>query len=594
MFERAGDEEERQSDLPWAIDRLRAVVADLDAVFQPTEAQFLGVGAALWRASSVLGGIGEDFDRLSRLLTAAEATRSAAALDAAVRQCATVAAGSDTIVAFLRQMDGAVAGAGRPLAGLAKIVGEVGALAINAKIQASHVGRAGVGFSVFTREIGHLRDLADGAVGKASRRIGGLLAAIRAAIAAEEDFERTRAPEADAVRAELEESLAALTRRRGLADESLAAMRERSRAVAARIASCIGEMQIGDLTSQRVAHVRLALEIVRSLIDGSTHDLPALAQGLDTPRKVALAAAVCRLQGRQFDRAIRDFVEEVGKLKANIEALAGEAAAVVVRASAIFGHADGQSFVVDLRHHAGRAASLLATYAEARAGVRGMVATVVDDLRGLETDMETIQSVDADLRIMGLNASLNCARLGPAGRALGVVAQELRACSHRTEEAAGAVSSVVADAAVVSRRLADSIEAGHGDATALHATVADSAGSLAEFGKAVDRSLADILQVWTAIAELLDQTFRGLSLHEEVTAAAGQMSSRLSEIAEGLGSDPELEAAVRDDVSRLLAHHYTMESERLLHDLFDAGQEAGGIPAAAAPAGNDDDSVTFF
>ena len=86
------------------------------------------------------------------------------------------------------------------------------------------------------------------------------------------------------------------------------------------MANCIGATQINDLTSQRVAHVGAALTVAGSLVDDDAPDRPALAAEIGTPRKIAVAA-LCRLQGRQFDRAVHEFVGEVARLKADIKAL---------------------------------------------------------------------------------------------------------------------------------------------------------------------------------------------------------------------------------------------------------------------------------
>ena len=59
------------------------------------------------------------------------------------------------------------------------------------------------------------------------------------------------------------------------------------------------------------------------------------------------------------------------------------------------------------------------------------MAAVLDASGRLVAGLATLQSVEEDIRITGLNATFRCGRLGPVGRPLAAVAQELRACSSR-------------------------------------------------------------------------------------------------------------------------------------------------------------------
>ena len=59
------------------------------------------------------------------------------------------------------------------------------------------------------------------------------------------------------------------------------------------------------------------------------------------------------------------------------------------------------------------------------------MAAVLDAAGALTQRLANMQSVQEDIRILGLNATLKCGRLGTLGRPLAAVAQELRLCSAR-------------------------------------------------------------------------------------------------------------------------------------------------------------------
>ena len=64
----------------------------------------------------------------------------------------------------------------------------------------------------------------------------------------------------------------------------------------------------------------------------------------------------------------------------------------------------------------------------------GVLATT----KALERNISAIQSLESDIRLMGLNTTLRSGRLGNEGRALTVIAQELRTCSNLTATEADA------------------------------------------------------------------------------------------------------------------------------------------------------------
>jgi len=53
-------------------------------------------------------------------------------------------------------------------------------------------------------------------------------------------------------------------------------------------------------------------------------------------------------------------------------------------------------------------------------------------------DTDRLRELEADIRIMGLNTTLECGRLGVPGRPLSAIAQELRDCGSRTASHAAA------------------------------------------------------------------------------------------------------------------------------------------------------------
>jgi hypothetical protein len=568
---------------------LRRLAGEVDGLSRPNEDQFLAVGRVLGASVDTLQGLEEDFAALTALLESPQAQTFADALGRAMERTAAVDTASSGIITGLERAEQAIGAATTPLTRLAMIITEVGALAVNAKIQAATIGREGLDFTVFTREIGRLQGVASRSVQTAmdhSHELGRLIAEARELEANARDDETTAIAQA---RIRLDDGIRAMVARRSGAGASMASIHRRARTIAAEISDCVARMQINDLTSQRLGHVRDALDLLsRMLIGGADEDI-AWAGDMDALRKRALVAAVCRLQAQQLRRAARDFAADVTRLEAVIRALAGEVTAVAAETAAMFNADEGGSFVHELCSHADHAAGLLRAFAGSQERLRAMVTKVVAGLGNMADDIAAIHALDADMRVMGLNASFRCSRLGTAGRTLGVVAQELRSCSHRTEEVSQMVAAAMAGAGAATRDLASLLAASQDDATGMATSMRESLAALTSMDEAIGEALDRLLGTWGSLARHLAGSADGITVHRGIEAAAERIASALDHAA-ALAGDGDADAdTVQLDLRRLLEERYTMASERVIHSLFAEPGQADG-PVEAESAG----SIDFF
>ncbi len=559
----------------WAAE-LRRIVGQLDAMRAPNEPAFMAIGDALAQALALLNRLDDDFAGLAGRLDDADASNAIGALGQALERCRQLSGEVAGGLGLLVQLDATTADAERPLTVLAKIAGEIAALAINAKIQAAQVFAADTDFSVFTTEIARLGQAAGTAITKASDRLDALHSSIARAKKAEELFQATDAQELETVRTDLADCLETLVDRKRRAVATAGQISARAHRSAQRVAACIAELQINDLTSQRIEHIGQALGLLCGILD------PAKASGtdwewasqLDETHRMALVATVCRLQASQLDRAAKDFVGEVGKLRTNLLGLAGDAGEVVAEAMRALGGGDtDSSFVRTLEDHVDRACTLLRAYGVSEDSIRGLIETVSGGFAAMAEDLDAIHSIDADMRIMGLNASLKCGRLGQSGRALGVVAQELRACSRRTEETALNVSRTLNAAVGASDQLAQRCRADHEGAGALAAAMGSSVTALRSLGGELDGALDELRNKCGQASSLLTTTADGIGVDRALQNAAVKATASLSAMAQAVDVAPGLAATIQEDVRRLLEKHYTMASERIVHALFAEGDD---------------------
>ncbi len=569
--------------------RLHRIALDLDRLHAPTEARFLAFGAVLGRAEAAMARVGGTLSDLAARLAGGEAEGAARRLEEAVAQVAALIRRDDGHGDTLHDLAAKTAEVTGHLAHLRKAIGEVRVLAMNAKIQAAQLPPGHGDMAVFTVEIARLGNLALDSVDQTEARLARLRGMLAEATAETASFDAAKAAELDQVRARLQEGLGTIASRRGGAAESAQRVGDRSAEVGRHVAACIGEIQINDIAAQRIAHVADAVRVLEGVLD------PGRAEGwladIATDRRAPVAGAVLRLQAVQLGRTRDEFTRRVGELVAHMGDLAANARGVLDLAVSAFGaRAGGVSFVGELGAQIAATQALLRNMDAARGTVRGLMETTSADFAGMATDLGAIRSIDADMRVMGLNATLRCGRLGHAGVALGVVAQELRACSRRTEEQARHLAAALAEAMDLAGRLA---EGERGDDERLSAAAAaameDSLGALDGLGAALDDALAQARAEIGEIAVALDGAAASLDVAANVGAALDDASATLDALADEIDPERSDPTRVRAEVERLLRAHYTMDSERVVHDLF-----ADGAAAPAPPRADDDFDDVFL
>jgi hypothetical protein len=586
------------SELQAARSSLVALDEGLGRLTGSADQVFLEIGNALSQSVTIFGTLGGDLTGLAEHLHGQEAGNAVLSLEQAVRNIQKMSSSGDIKVDdLLQKLDSGATEVGKRLALLRAIIVEVRALAINGKIQSSMVKAAGVDFTVFNTEIGRLGQLAEQSVEQVDARLVSVREAISSARAASANFERNEAKELETVRARIETSLAVLAERRKRAAVAADSVAESSKAIARHIASTVSELQINDSVCQRLEHIRLALKTADSLVTGGATLDPRHGWLVELPkdRHPLTISALCRLQAGQLKGAAKDYRTEVEGLERNLVALATEAYVILSRAEEAFGGGNGGLFITEIERDIERATSLLAAYGAAHERARSVVATVTECFQAMETDLAAIQSIDADMRVMGLNATLKCGRLGNEGRALGVVAQELRACSKRTEDNSHRIAERLGNVLDLSGALATASKAdGNLNSQALIEVMDSSMSALAAMGGRMTDALAGFRADAGGVSKLLAKTAAGIEVHRQVEAASEGGATNLISIADSIAAEMDIDLELHKDMHRLMQPHYTMDAERIIHQTFAKDDSAAAmIEAAKAKASENVDDMFF-
>jgi len=201
---------------------------------------------------------------------------------------------------------------------------------------------------------------------------------------------------------------------------------------------------------------------------------------------------------------------------------------------------------------------------------------VLETTKTLVGNISAIQSLEADIRLMGLNTTLRSSRLGHEGRALTVIAQELRTCSNLTAAEAEAVLEdldAMVEAASTSsgtepeRRLAE--------VTELSAIMVASVELLSKIAEALARALETLDGESANVATALQQTATEIRAKAEIGASLRRASVALQAAQSGAPLEDEIGDPAK--ILGAIAGKYTMAREREIHARILKGE----VPAAA-------------
>lgn len=344
---------------------------------------------------------------------------------------------------------------------------------------------------------------------------------------------------------------------------------------AARIRSAIGAgltaMQIGDITRQRIEHVRVILARAGEADD---RDIACLLQ---------------RLAEAQLTDMIDCFQRDSRLVIKAIEEAARETRAIATLRDGLLQDSQGagDSFYETLDGRIGEAeTAMVALEASEREGN-----TVADrtarSASNLLEGIGKVRSIKTDIFYMALNTNLRCSRLGEQGRAINVVTAELRAFAAQLEDT---VTVMMGDLGLL-QTAADSLastlvieKSRFGDqlATARTAIAAARARTASELGTLLSAGDTMLSEVQASLSTL--------DFNRELGDLLTACLPQVREAARSGAPSPDAEEKAAADLE-LVARLYTMETERAVHrSLF----RTAGLAAASAPAATPADDEDLF
>ncbi|TXH33938.1 MAG: chemotaxis protein [Rhodospirillaceae bacterium] len=547
------------------------------------EGTFVDIGGRLEGAMEILDRLGGTFTRLQHELESEDLRTATRDMGKVAERISALANTSDDALEALRGIAGMANAIDSRINQMRKAIKAVDVLAVNAKIAAAHISAAGEEFVSFADEIGRALKVAQLNLDNFSQELTQLAGIVRSAVTEQGSLRQRQAEAALTVPRALSQSVETIAARRQQAATTAASIQRKSAEVGRQIGVAVMALQIGDTTRQRIEHIEYAIGIFRNFDrpEGIKQHIPGLAKLSDTEREQLMAAG-CQLQDEQLLDTAKELDRQVAQILSALQALASDAREIAMIGREAYG-ADGNAggtFMSDLEENVAQANDLLEAVRTTQGDAEAVVQSVLAASTSLAQHMSAIQSLEADIRLMGLNTTLKCGRLGTEGRSLTVIAQELRGCSNITAAEASAILENLEGMTGTAGRLTDQRRQDQmSEIVAIAEMMANSIGKMGSVGKALADALVALSHDSEAVALLLDETVSKINVHHDIGEALRGAAARLSGFSPVPGGMEGEALAARDDMLAALAKVYTMAREREVYGAC-FGKAGGAMPAA--------------
>jgi hypothetical protein len=567
--------------------RILTLASDLAAPRDAIDGAFVAVGGRLAECAEILSRLTETFETLPVDLEGSDLAEATDRLAVVGRRAGEISVTLGAEQADLNRLVDALRGAAHPISELRRTVKMMGIVAINARVVAASVVTDTEDFGVFTTDIAQLSDSAATTIQRFSRTYEALSIVVGEAATARASFETAHRDTLSTLATELERDLAEVTEQRLTSVRSSAVTGQMSRAIADKVATAVMALQVGDATRQRVEHVEAALRNLSTLIFPRGAGEEALGE-LGGGGGQTLVAPITELQRQQLAGARETLVFEMASGAEALTQLAEDVEAVLEHARQVYGSAENRSALSELHGAVRRAVTVLRDCESEREKLDRVAGAVSETVGVLLNHVEAVQEIEYKMRLVSLNAAVKCAQLGPRGRALDVIAQQLRTLTGETVVSAHEAVERLNEAARYSAAFTNATGAGAGRVGDLEREAAASLTQLETVGMRMKKALVQLYDDGPRVADRLNQAVDCLANHGAISDALSDIELSIAavilppEVADGTDAEDGGGGGIDPELTEFLAtlrKRYTMDAERRVHDAF-TGIEVATEPAA--------------
>lgn len=357
------------------------------------------------------------------------------------------------------------------------------------------------------------------------------------------------------------------------------------------LSEVVASMQMHDMTRQKFEHVVEALErLLGDLAD-------VRISGTDSGHLRGLIVEtgdVCELQAAQLRFAAHELYTAVCTIVDHLREIARRQSVIAQETVTITGTTDstGSSFVDVMSRGMAAVTAVLTSCATGdrhMSAIMKKVAQTIDEIAVFVTDIEAIGS---EIDLIALNSQIKAALTGPEGAALGVLAEAIKRLSDEAVRQTNSVAETLTGIHAVTEHL---LAYADNEEDQLGTRVASMQDELAVILQTMGTMNSEMYSVLSVLNERVltltgdvEQTTAGVDVHERTKVLADGALADLERI---VIQSRQIEPASNEFKANLrhMEEHYTMESERHIHEVMArkrSGQEAVVVRSAANVTSN--------
>ncbi len=235
--------------------------------------------------------------------------------------------------------------------------------------------------------------------------------------------------------------------------------------------------------------------------------------------------------------------------------------------------------------------------------VSGRLTKLETRLASIEKTLLAIEDLSCRARLVALNGQIEAARLGEAGLAFGVVAQETKDLSVNAADTSNSIRELVAELVKEIKTTSGELrERSKVDIQRFHVSEKQALDLLQDIDvkqKRMTDSLSRTSEISTALQNEISRAVMSMQFQDRVSQRLGHVIDTLQLLTARANSqvDPVFEPAARersDQFLQSIASSYTMDSERTVLQRNSGVSDPGGFDSLASPAESDCFDVELF
>lgn len=264
--------------------------------------------------------------------------------------------------------------------------------------------------------------------------------------------------------------------------------------------------ELGQLTNTLSDMQNRVANIIRS-VQESAHDLSAASSEISaTARQISDHTESSEKHTDQVAAAITEMSQTV-------QEVAGNAVAAASAAEQVDGSAQ-QGFTI-----AKRTSDAVNTLSQDVSHIADLMNDLDKNAGSIGSVLDVIRDIAEQTNLLALNAAIEAARAGEQGRGFAVVADEVRALAHRTQESTAEIQTMIAEVQTGASRAAEAMQDGLTRTTETVTLADESRNSLTEISTAITHIKDMITQIATAAEE---QSYATDEINKNVVLAVEQ------------------------------------------------------------------------